>query len=228
MKITAVQTGTIETWMTLHARPLKNVEKFRIEVPVSCFLVECSKGKILFDAGQKPLSEVQDRRTADYYVKISPEETAVRKLEAMNISPGDLSYIILSHTHGDHVDGLEDFPGVKVIVRKQAEPMPEKFRNSFVYIDSEFDVFGDRSVLCIPTPGHTPEHQSLLISHDDGSRELLLGDVVYIPEALDYEPEPEEYIQRPAYFDSIRKVRAMRDSGIKIRFSHIPFHPVSF
>ena len=227
MKITTVQTGTIETWMTLHARPLKHFEKFRIEVPVFCFLAECRKGKILFDAGQKPLPYPQDRRTADYYVKVSPEETAVRKLAAMKISPDDLSWIILSHKHADHADGIEDFPNVKVIVQKQADPMPEKFKNRFVRINGEFDVFGDGSVLCIPTPGHSPDHQSLLLTHENGSRELLLGDVVYLPEALDYEPDPEEYNQRPDYFDSIRKVRAMRDSGIKIRFSHDPFHPVS-
>ena len=227
MKITAIQTGSIETWMSLHAKPLKNFEKFHIEVPVLCFLIECGKGKILFDAGQKPLPFVQDRKTAAYYVKVSPEETAVRKLAALNISPDDLSCIILSHNHADHIDGLEDFPNVKVIVRKQADPMPEKYRNRFLYIDGEFDVFGDGSVFCIPTPGHAPEHQSLLITHDDGSRELLIGDVVYLPEALDYEPESGEYGLRPAYFDSIRKVRAMRDSGIKIRFSHFPFHPVS-
>ena len=227
MKITSIQTGSIETWMSLHARPLKNFEKFRIEVPVFCFLVECRGGKILFDVGQKPLPFVQDRKTADYYVKVSPDETAVRKLAALDISPDDLDFIILSHKHGDHVDGLEDFPNVEVMIQKQAAPMSEKFRNRFLCIDGEFDVFGDGSVLCIPTPGHAPEHQSLLITHDDVSRELLIGDVVYLPEALDYEPEPEEYSRRPAYFDSIRKVRAMRDSGIKIRFSHIPFHPVS-
>ena len=227
MKITAIRTGSIDTWMSLHARPLKYCGRSRIEVPVLCFLVECGKGKILFDAGQKPLSFVQDRKTADYYVKVSPEEIAVRKLAALDIAPDDLSFIILSHKHGDHVDGLEDFPNTEVIIRKQADPMPEKFRNRFRYIDGEFDVFGDGSVLCIPTPGHAPEHQSLLITHEDGSRELLIGDVVYLPEALDYEPDPDEYSRNSAYFDSIRKVRAMRDSGIKIRFSHFPYHPVS-
>ena len=60
MKITHLQTGTIETWLSLHARPLKYEKKIRISVPVQCYLLEHNNKKILFDAGQKPLNRIQE------------------------------------------------------------------------------------------------------------------------------------------------------------------------
>ena len=86
-----------------------------------------------------------------------------------------------------------------------------------------YDVWGDGVLTCIPTPGHAPGHQSLLIANDDGTKTLLMGDVVYMPEALDYEPAKEEYAERPEYFNSIRQVRSLRDSGVKIVFGHHPY-----
>ena len=62
MKITVLSTGTIETWLHLHARPLKRAENIRISVPVPCYLIEHGGKKFLFDAGQKPLKKERLKR----------------------------------------------------------------------------------------------------------------------------------------------------------------------
>ena len=226
MKITAIQTGTIETWFHLHARPLECAAGIRISVPVPCYLLEHKGRKILFDTGQK-VPEYEQNPLADYFFKITPEETAFRRLQKMNIFPDDLDCIILSHNHGDHCDGLKDFPQVKVIVQSAAVEGLKRFSNEFVAIDGEYDVFGDGAAICIPTPGHSPGHQSLLVTCDDGTKSLLLGDVVYMPESLEYEPTDQEYAERPEYFDTIRFVRTLRDRGVKLVFGHAPHTLIS-
>jgi N-acyl homoserine lactone hydrolase len=40
-------------------------------------------------------------------------------------------------------------------------------------VDGEHDVFGDGSVVCLPTHGHTPRHQSLRLRLDRG--EIVLA-----------------------------------------------------
>ena len=89
MKITPIQTGTIETWMSLHVRPLKYEKKTRIAVPIHCYLLEHNNKKYLFDAGQKPLDRIQDP-LENYVVKVQESELAVNQLTAMDIAPEDL------------------------------------------------------------------------------------------------------------------------------------------
>ena len=53
-------------------------------------------------------------------------------------------------------------------------------------LDGEHDLFGDGSVVVVPTPGHTAGHQSLLIE----GRLLLTGDACYCRLALDLDAPP--------------------------------------
>lgn len=226
MKITPLVTGRIETWMHLHARPIKYQEKTRISVPITCYLLEHKGKKFLFDAGQRKLGRVQDP-LENYVIKVKEEEYAVSLLAAMGIVQKDLDGIILSHNHDDHFAGLADFPDTKVMAQKPVAEALKHFRNEFIILDGEHDVLGDGAIRCIPTPGHVPGHQSLLVKMDDGSQQLLIGDVVYLPEALDYEPSEDEYAENPDMFDSIRKVRQLREDGVKLVYGHDPYFVVS-
>lgn len=46
-------------------------------------------------------------------------------------------------------------------------------------LSGEHDVFGDGSVTVIPTPGHTPGHQSLLVRLPRTGAVVLTGDLVH-------------------------------------------------
>lgn len=224
MKITPLKTGTIETWMSLHARPLKYEKKTRISVPIRCYLLEHDHKKILFDAGQKPLGRIQDP-LENYVVRVKEEELAVNQLKNMGITEDDLDHIIISHAHEDHFAGLIDFPDTGVIAqRAAAELLQKRFKNEFLMLDGDKDISGDGAIRCISTPGHAPGHQSLLLRLDDGNRLLLLGDVVYLPEALEYIPSDREYAENPALFDSMALVRSLRDNeGVAPVFGHDPY-----
>jgi glyoxylase-like metal-dependent hydrolase (beta-lactamase superfamily II) len=53
-------------------------------------------------------------------VTISDDETAVAVLAKKNIAPSDISYIIITHFHADHICALRDFPAAKYICSREA------------------------------------------------------------------------------------------------------------
>ncbi len=53
-------------------------------------------------------------------------------------------------------------------------------------ISGDYDVFGDGSVKILNTPGHTPEHQSLLLRLSQNGVIILSGDLFH--QKTSYEP----------------------------------------
>ena len=117
MKITAIRTGTIETWMHLLSGPLTCRPGIRIAVPVSCYLIEYDSRKILFDAGQLPLDRSQDP-FENFVVKVSKSETVRAQLEEMKVTASDIDCIVLSHLHADHAAGIADFPQTQLVIQQ--------------------------------------------------------------------------------------------------------------
>ena len=217
MKLVELQSGTILTWR--HLLVMGAPRGIRFEVPVKCFYIEHNGHRILFDAGQKPL-DYQQKPDDNFLVKVTPPESAAELLRGISVDPATIDYLILSHLHFDHIAGVEDFPQAKVIVQQReaaSRPLPRK---DAMLIDGEFDLFNDQRIICVPTYGHTPGHQCLKLMMDDSTQILLTADVAYTHEALTYEYTAEEYQKKPEFFDSLCKLRAMQQRGIKLIHSH--------
>ncbi len=88
-------------------------------------------------------------------------------------------------------------------------------------IDGEHDVFGDGSVVCIPTHGHTPGHQSLRVRIGAGEV-VMTGDACYLRRTLDNFHLPTAMYDREQMLESIRRLRALRDGGAMIITGHDP------
>lgn len=97
-----------------------------IKFPASFALItHPTKGYILFDTGYS-LKFYEETKNFPYniYAKITPvhiskQETASKQLETLGIAPEEISYIILSHFHADHIGGCSDFPNAKFICSKK-------------------------------------------------------------------------------------------------------------
>ena len=78
------------------------------------WLIKGSKGKnILVDAGfLKDVEQAKDFGVADY---IRPDSM----LSSVDLKPGDISDIILTHPHWDHMDGVDLFPNAQVWIQKE-------------------------------------------------------------------------------------------------------------
>lgn len=221
MKITTISTGTIETYLHVLSRPLVKEEGIRISVPVSCYLIEYKNKKILFDAGQT-LVDYEQNPNALFFIKIAPQETAIARLNELNITSNDIDYVIISHSHGDHFLGLKDFPNSTVIVQRSEAKQLKEFKNKFIILDGQYDLFNDGNIVCIPTSGHTPGHQSLLLNNN-GKQILLIGDAIYFPEALDYTPSTKEYLECKEFFDSLKLISTLQKNGVELCFGHYPY-----
>jgi len=156
----------------------------------------------MWDTGEIPDSQFKapGPATAGAFTVTKP---LVPQLAEIGYAPRDITYLALSHYHGDHVANANLFSGSTWIVQKverDAMFMPAQTTgpaaaNTTLYRDLEksktqllnsedFDVFGDGSVVIKFTPGHTPGHQSLFLKLPKTGPVLLSGDLYHYPEEL--------------------------------------------
>lgn len=194
-------------------------------IPLPMFVIEHAEGLVLFDAGLDPscvgdpaagYGEVADRirLTFDERHLIDPF------LKARGHSIADVTHVIASHLHWDHIGGLKQFPHARIVVGKGEQEYaaaPEKFAADFYRpedfgepealeleeISGDWDVFGDGSIVALRMPGHTPG--SLALQVKSGERTIVLsGDVVHTRGAY------EEEIHYHGDVDSVQARQSLR------------------
>ncbi len=78
------------------------------------------EGLILFDTGYDPAFMEATRPFPErLYRWLTPpvlgdEESAAAQLQRMGYAPDDVSWVVLSHFHGDHIAGMHAFPNAKI------------------------------------------------------------------------------------------------------------------
>jgi N-acyl homoserine lactone hydrolase len=147
-------------------------------------VIEHPDGRILVDTGMIDSTPELD---ADWGPTIYPERI-----------PRDPALVINTHLHFDHCGGNRLFPGVPIYVqRRELEAAREpgytipgwvEFEGArYVELDGEAEIVPGVRVL--PTPGHTPGHQSVLVDTEDGLV-VVAGDVTYRWDEFDAVAEP--------------------------------------
>ncbi|MBN1808311.1 MAG: MBL fold metallo-hydrolase [Planctomycetes bacterium] len=140
----------------------------------------------LVDTGGENVHEVVARRS-----------TFMQSLADSSVSPADVDTVLITHAHLDHVgyntlpvdgDWLPAFPNARFFLqRSESDSLkssaPDRWNRYFgaiaaagnlVLLDGDAAV-GDR-FRCMPTPGHTPGHQSVFIDCG-GPSAVYLGDL---------------------------------------------------
>lgn len=213
----------------------------RVSVPIPFYVLEHADGVALFDCGlPASMCDAQESylsvlRPLGMDVSLTPEETVTQRLEALDVDPGRVRYVVLSHLHFDHTGGLRELPNATVVVQRlewEAGYDPE-LANRFGLrkryfdlghevrlIDGEHDLFGDGSALCIPSFGHTPGHQSLRVRSQAGDH-ILVGDACYHAGAVETRRFP-PMSDHAAMNRSLDALLALRGSGAVMIFGHDP------
>ena len=88
-------------------------------------------------------------------------------------------------------------------------------------VDGEFDLFGDGTIVTIPTFGHTPGHQSLKLRLPGGEI-VLAADACYFCQTLENMHLPSLVYDRARMLDSLLLLRKLRRNGARIFFGHDP------
>ncbi len=211
-----------------------------LTIPVPSWLIRHGDTTALFDCGMHAAltepGELLDIVSLFFGVGLDANQLIAGALEQRQVDPADIDIVVLSHLHFDHVGGLAQLPNARVVVQSAewAAGFDDDLAsaNSFsrdefdlghdvVTIDGEHDLFGDGRVSCLPTPGHTPGHQSLRVRLAD--REVVLcGDCAYFERTLDGGPLPgigHDHEQQAA---SIAKLVALRSAGALLIPGHDP------
>src|SRR5436853_6846415 len=85
----------------------------------------------------------------------------------------------------------------------------------------EHDLFGDGSVVCLPTYGHTPGHQSLRLQLD-GGEVVLAADSCYFCRTLRERRLPPRAHDREAMLASLARIAAPQAGGDSLFHGHHP------
>jgi N-acyl homoserine lactone hydrolase len=103
--------------------------------------------------------------------------------------PRDVVCVINTHLHFDHCGGNRLFPGVPIHVQRlelQTPHHPQGWVDfpGATYVEHDGDAEVLPGVRLLPTPGHTPGHQSVLVDTPDGLV-VIGGDVAYTFDELE-------------------------------------------
>ncbi len=195
-------------------------DRNRIPLALRCLLVEAPGALVLVDTG---IGDKEDARFHEIYgVENAGDPTRLEDaIRAAGFAPDDVELVVSTHLHFDHAGGntrrapgggVEPaFPGARYVVQEKefefAHRDNPRIRAS--YLAHNFDpvheaglwrfVQGEAQVTegvrVVPTPGHTPHHQSVLIE-SDGEVACFLADVcptaahLPLPWIMGYDLEP--------------------------------------
>jgi len=213
----------------------------RLRVPVPAFLIEHPRGRVLFDAGLHP-DAGRDPHTRlglaarVFEVELREGEDVRGRLAALDVDADDVTYLVNSHLHFDHTGGNACVPNARLVVQRREwqaghdadltranfyDPKDYQTGHDVLEVEGEHDLFGDGRVVCVPTYGHTPGHQSLRVRLDGGDV-ILTADACYLRETLETLHLPSVIHDRDEMLASLHRLRVLRDAGARLFYGHDP------
>jgi glyoxylase-like metal-dependent hydrolase (beta-lactamase superfamily II) len=228
-------------FLTIPCGILLEGEKGRIKIPVPSYLIAHPNGRVLFDSGPNlraqtdPVGYMGEAGANYATFHFQPGEEIATRLGAFSLAPGDVTHVVNSHLHYDHCGGNAQLPNAEMIVQRReweyAKALPDDdagYRKvdfdtgqPVRQISGELDLFGDGSVTCFPTYGHTPGHQSMRVRTARGEF-VLCGDACYLKRTLDELHLPGVIADREAARAVLLRFREMQAAGARILYGHDP------
>jgi len=167
------------------------------------FLIQTDTGRnILIDTGfpEKYVDDAEGSSIEDgldtfgRVLKLGPENLPAGQLATLGLTPTDVDLLVMTHSHIDHIGGIERFVHVPIVIAKaelalerplyheDVRPMTWPKAN-YIEVDAEIDVCEGFGLLM--TPGHAPGQMSALVKLPSGRTVMLASDAISRPAEFD-------------------------------------------
>lgn len=174
MKLTALKYGATE--ITENMAFQNGNKETKLPVSLLFFLIEYQKKKILVDVGCDTMPGFE----------LFEFQKPVEVLEAYGVKRNDVTDIIITHAHHDHIDAIRYYPNATIYLHRNEVEEAEKYlppcsrvhivdENEFIVNNIEFKHIG----------GHTAGSGIVLIKTDEKNY-VLCGDECYTLQNLLY------------------------------------------
>jgi glyoxylase-like metal-dependent hydrolase (beta-lactamase superfamily II) len=193
---------------------------FSDPLPIHCWAIEHEGVVRLVDTGETAAA----RNVPFARMAVTRESELPAAMAAAGLELDAVSEVVLTHAHGDHIDGLVHVcgrvlinetelrslrsPTARLMRRVLRQPLPPGFApEPFAFDDEPFGAFprsrrlsDDGRIVAVETPGHTPGHVSVICIDDAGRNVMLAGDATDTLEQLHARradavgPDPEAHV----------------------------------
>lgn len=194
---------------------------FSDPLPIHCWAVEHEGVLRLVDTGETAAA----RNVPFARMEVSSEQELPAAMATAGLNLDDVAEVVLTHAHGDHIDGLVHIRArvlingselqflrsqmARVMRRVLRQPLPPGFDpEPFALDGGPFGAFSrsralsnDGRIVAVDTPGHTPGHISIICIDDAGRHVMLAGDATDTLEQLEAKradavaPDPTVHIE---------------------------------
>jgi N-acyl homoserine lactone hydrolase len=148
------------------------------KIVVVSYVIRHPEGLVLFDTG---IAEGHQEAEERYHPIV--RRPLREALDSIGVAFEDVAAIANCHFHLDHCGGNPLFPGIPIFAQRVEYEASDSLDYTLPHVvrfegvkmelhDGDADIFP--GVRIIPTPGHTPGHQSLLVETRQG-RVLIAG-----------------------------------------------------
>jgi glyoxylase-like metal-dependent hydrolase (beta-lactamase superfamily II) len=204
MKIHALDTGAVRvkhSFLFPSRGPRRQLDlfmpgAFSDPLPIHCWAIEHEGVLRLVDTGETASA----RNVPFARMEVTREQEVPAAMAAAGLHLDEVSEVVLTHAHGDHIDGVVHVrapvlineaelrflrsPMARVMRRILRQPLPPGLDpEPFVLDGGPFGAFprsrmlsDDGRIVAVGTPGHTPGHISVICVDDLGRHVMLAGD----------------------------------------------------
>ncbi|HEY3598345.1 MAG TPA: N-acyl homoserine lactonase family protein [Paraburkholderia sp.] len=202
IRLYMLQTGSMKC--KVHNIKMNQGDGAPFEIPIPFYLLTHPKGHMIIDGGTA-IEAAADAHgywgtVANVYQPVmEQDEGCVAQLRKLGIEPEEIRYVMQSHLHIDHTGSVGRFPNATHVVqraeyeyaftpdwyasgaycRKDFDRPGLKWQFLNGLADDELDFFGDGTLKVIFSPGHSPGHQSFLVTLPNTGPMLLAVDAAY-------------------------------------------------
>ena len=206
---------------------------------IPCYLIRHPKGDLVWDTGvPQTLADLPGGKGPG---GLTVAHKLTDQLKQLGLTPDDITYLSVSHSHFDHIGNAGLFAHSTWIVDADERAFAfrpaqrankiefgaysalENAKTMLIEGDASHDVFGDGSVTIIQAPGHTPGHTVLLVRLPKAGPVLLTGDLWHIAESRAARRVPRfntDRAQTLKSMDLVEKIAA--ETHARVVREHVP------